>query len=209
MSRLPDRTLVLGQASPGLIDRQVTDSQVGRGATLCSLALLFSLSGLPGPGPATIRDVDFRNFVYPVEGHDVPLTNGRCEMPYWADPDVITLSAAVLSVEYGRLDDDSTEEAVVVLGFRTGGSGYFTSAYVYALRDGHPALLTTLPGGDRAIGGIHSVRIWRHELEVVRESGKTACCPEQLVTNWYRWNGSRLDAVRTVRQPVGRGAPRQ
>ena len=139
---------------------------------------LLPLGG-PAPGSGDIRDVDFFNdFVYPVsfgEELAVTVTDGE----YIDEPGYLWFS--VFEVEYGDLDDDGTDEAVVQTGFNTGGTGQFGRLAVWDIVDGRIVERGWVGTGDRADGGL-----WHYELRdatIVTENFLTdqgACCPNML-----------------------------
>ena len=164
------------------------------------LILLLPFSPIASPQPSGgIRDVDFRNLTYLLDGQQTTLRDGSAVVPDQADG-IETRTVRLLEVAFGHLDSDFQEEAAVVLGYRGGGTGYFTRGYLYGLRNHRLVLLTTFKGGDRAVGGIDEVRIADGRLEVVRNHPEAACCPDYRIATWYRWNGRQLRVVRTERR---------
>lgn len=104
--------------------------------------------------PAAFREVDFKNFSYPIswERRTVRLEGGEREIPDEVSGGV---SFDIRNVGYADLTGDGVEEAVVNLsrvscgGSCDGGSDLF---YVYAVRDGRPKLLWRIETGSLGYG---------------------------------------------------------
>ena len=153
-----------------------------------------------------IRDVDFQNFTYDAdfcggeEGNSTKITvkDGKFYKETKEDDFVDRMYYSVYGLEYGDLDGDGNEEAVILSMCNTGGTGNFTEAYVYSMKDGKPIRIMLLSGGDRADGGLRKAWIENRVLTVESsDAGETggACCPEFIVTNKYRLVGKRLEEV--------------
>ncbi len=167
-----------------------------------ALALLLPPT-MATPTPSQgIRGVDFRNRTYLLDGQMTHLRGGKAVVPDAEDPLTMSRTVKLQALAFGDLDSDTEEEAAVVLGYRGGGTGYFTSGYLYGLRNGRLVLLTTFKGGDRAEGGIDEIRIEKGALIVFRDFGQAACCTEYRIATWYRWSGTRLRVVRSERQEI-------
>ncbi len=149
-----------------------------------------------------IKSVDFKNFTYDAEfcggeeGVRITVKDGEFseekEMDGWVDRTYFS----VYGIAYGDLNGDGKDEAVVLSVCNTGGTGNFTEAYIYTLRDGKPARLVTLEGGDRADGGLRKAEIKDGVLVVEsNDPGEFggACCPEVVVTRRYKLKGSNLE----------------
>lgn len=147
----------------------------------------------------TIRDVDFRNFTYTIADRTITLSEGKGRAEDPNDPSVVT-EVTRIDVTYGDLTGDSSDEAVVVLGFRMGGTGYFTTGYVFANDDQIPSRVATFAGGDRAIGGIVTATVENLQLLVERNEGSCSTCVTSIVTTRYRLQDGRLIVVGTSRQ---------
>lgn len=141
-----------------------------------SLALLLAVT------PAgDIHKTDFRSFIYRPSCADfesseanvpVTVTGGRFEGR--AGTDLEGTYFEVQEVVYGDLNGDGRDEAVVRTICNTGGTGQFDEGFVFGMKDGKPALLGRIPGGDRASGGVRCVRFEGGALKVERvgsESG--------------------------------------
>ena len=135
--------------------------------------------GVVAPSSGDIRDVDFFNdFTYPVTfGEELAVTVVDGE--FVDEPGYLWFW--VFDVDYGDLDDDGTDEAVVQTGFNTGGSGQFGRLAVWDLVDGRVVERGWVGTGDRADGGL-----WHHEIRdglLITENFLTdqgACCPNML-----------------------------
>lgn len=135
--------------------------------------------GTSAPDSGDIRDVDFFNgFVYPATfDEEVAVTVNDGE--YIDEPGYLWFW--VFDIEYGDLDGDGTDEAVVQTGFNTGGSGQFGRLAVWDLVDGRVVERGWVGTGDRADGGL-----WHFEIRdglLVTENFLTdqgACCPNML-----------------------------
>ena len=149
-----------------------------------------------------IHKVDFKNFTYQPEfcgGEDrnnITVKNGEYaeekDMDGWVD----RLYFSIYGVTYGDLNGDGSDEAVVLSVCNTGGTGNFTEAYIYSMRDGSPVRLVTLEGGDRADGGLRKAEVSKGLLIVEsNDPGEYggACCPEIVVTRSYKLKGRTLE----------------
>lgn len=154
-----------------------------------------------------IRDIDFKNFTY---------------QPYCAGPGEETLNVTVkdglfyeekqspegfterfyfnaYDVIYGDIDGDNADEAIVLSLCNTGGTGNFTEGFVYGMKDGQPALIARIEGGDRAYGGLREVSVENGKIIKVERSAPgelgANCCPELIETSIYRFENGSLVQV--------------
>lgn len=156
-----------------------------------------SVADNSSPVKNEIRQVDFKNFTYQLEGRTVQLRNGK--RPARNDNEYSINDA---NTSYGDVTGDGQEEAVIILRYDGGGTGSYTFGYLYSVQNGRPILLTTLKGGDRADGGIVSANI-ENELLILKrnvpekENGVAVglCCPKYVETVRYRWDGRGLVEV--------------
>jgi hypothetical protein len=160
---------------------------------LAASALVFAQSD--------IRKIDFKNFTYQPEfcgGESksrLTVKDGEFAEEKEVDGYTDRTYFSVFGFAYGDLDGDGKEEAVVISLCNTGGTGNFTEAYIYTIRDGAPFKLVTLEGGDRADGGIREAKIENGLLSVdTNDPGEFggACCPEIVVTRTYKLKGREL-----------------
>jgi hypothetical protein len=184
----------------------------------------FGLAILVSSGIATaqksIRQVDFKNFTYPLSdtllGHDrlqwlsIPTARHGGMHIHLVNGSDLTKSSSVMgreyaqfegftlqSVQFADLTDDSKEEAIVVLRYATGGTQSTDYVYIYSVEGGTPKLLGYCHTGDRAYYGLHRV-YGDHETLVFelfdprQRSGD--CCSSGLVRMRYQWHEGRFEA---------------
>lgn len=171
-----------------------------------SYVLIFVLLSIaagqaPTPDKQAIRRTDFKNYTYHPDclggdnvskGEAVRVRNGE----YMQGKDIDRVYFAVQEVVYGDLNSDGVEEAVVRTLCNTGGTGQFTDGIIFTVRNNRPVFVTTLGTGDRADGGIQSVRIENGLLKVDRYGGNSgACCPDYIETYTFKLRSSELVAV--------------
>jgi hypothetical protein len=169
----------------------------------CLTAFLFFSLFVIGAGAASaqsgIRSVDFQNFTYHPyclgeEKLTFPVKDGKYEVKRGDDQ----FYFVAVAPEYGDVNGDGQEEAIIQTGCNTGGSGTFSEGFIYTMRRGQVVLLTNLAGGDRADGGFHRLSIQGGLVVVESYDHKTtsgACCPDFIDTQKFRWNGRRLVRV--------------
>ena len=147
-----------------------------------------------------IRKVDFKNFTYvlgDLSGENkmkVTVKNGE----FFRDREDDKLYFSVQSVEYGDINGDGKDEAIVTTVYNSGGTGNFSDGFVFTLKNGKPIVLTGFEGGDRADGGLVSAKVSNGILVVERNSPGEfggACCPEFVETSRYKWNGKQLAQI--------------
>ena len=168
------------------------------------LGSMLLAAGVAQSHPRAVHDIrrfDFRNFAYDTGGDQVRVRGGRGTYRGRGE-EVFTYSIERVSVTYGDLNGDGKEEAAVTLFYTGGGTGAFSTGFVFALRRGRLSLLAPFEGGDRADGGIREVRIrdgllrvQRNEPERMNNVPVGLCCPLYLLTTTYRWDGKGLIQV--------------
>lgn len=145
-----------------------------------------------------IRKVDFKNFTYDIQIFETKekITVKDGEYTRMSEEDRLYLN--VSDAEYGDLDGDGKDEAVVVTIINTGGTGNFSNGLIFTMKGGKPVVMTEFEGGDRAYGGIVGAKILDKLLIVqqndVGEAGG-ACCPEFIVTTTYELKDGKLSPV--------------
>lgn len=158
-----------------------------------------------------IRKVDFKNFTYePGCAYDdskkITVKNGEYSFEKPADGYTDRFDFRVFEVSYGDLNNDNSEEAIVLTVCNTGGTGNFTEGFIYTLKDGKPALFANIPGGDRADGGLRTAKVDNGQLVIEsNDPGETggACCPEFILTTHYDVSSGKLKQIGKVdRRPV-------
>jgi len=164
-----------------------------------------------------IRQVDFKNFTYPLSGpllgHNalkwlgdpkdgysklkpIHLVNGEELIKDSSYGDYVVLSGFMLqSVQYVDVTGGGKEEAIVVLLYLTGGTQNTHYVYIYSLDSGKPKLLAYCHTGDRAISGLYKVygehgTLVFELLDYRKNHGD--CCSSQFIRSRYRWDGSRF-----------------
>lgn len=150
-----------------------------------------------------IRKVDFKNFTYQPycvgeenKPENVTVKNGEFSEEKKVDDFVERFYFNIFSVAYGDVNGDKKEDAVVLSVCNTGGTGNFTEGFIYEIKNGKPALLTRIPGGDRAHGGLRDAKV-ENGLIIVEsnDAGELggACCPEFIITTKYKVRGDKLE----------------
>lgn len=136
------------------------------------------------PSYASIRDVDFYDgFSYSldlemIEG-EVVVQDGEYQIGERSDIDYFWFGISDLN--YGDLDGDGVEEAVMVTTWNGGGTGYFDSVRAFRLVEGQVEPAGTVTYGDRADGGVYDLRINDGILSVWHFSTTLgSCCPNEV-----------------------------
>jgi hypothetical protein len=171
-----------------------------------AFVLVIVLSAAAAFGQATIRSVDFKNFTYRPycvgeNSRSIRVENGEYSRETPQDGYVDHFYFSVLEIAYGDLDGDAKDEAAIITVCNTGGTGNFTEGFIYRMSGGKPLLAARFPGGDRAYGGLRSIKIEKGLLVVEQyEAGENggACCPEFILTKKYKLVGRRLVPTGTV-----------
>ena len=147
-----------------------------------------------------IRALDFKNFTYPAyclsdEPENVTVKNGEFFKETQMEDYVDRFYFNVFGIEYGDLTGDGNDEAIILTVCNTGGTGNFSEGYIYSMHNAGPKLITRIPGGDRAYGGLRTAKAENGFLIVesndVGETGGS-CCPEFVVTTRYKVIGDKI-----------------
>lgn len=158
-----------------------------------------------------IKKVDFKNFTYQPDfcggenNRKITVVNGEFSEEKEVDGYTDRMYFSVYGITFGDLDGDNKDEAVILSVCNTGGTGNFTEAYIYKMQNGKPVRVMLLGGGDRAEGGLREARI-ENGLLIVESNAPGemggACCPQEIVTNTYRFQDRKLKEVgkETVRE---------
>ncbi len=170
-------------------------------------------AAVSGTAQQSVRNVDWRNFPYPVKVQGVPaevqwmsavrrtetatLRNGKYVVPGTADVGSRPL-VTFDSVHYGALGGISSEVAVIVLTYHSGGTATWQYVYVFGADSGKPHLLAWLRTGSRADQGLREVSISNGDLVLEvndpdRRQGD--CCSAGTIITHYRWLGASFAAV--------------
>jgi hypothetical protein len=150
----------------------------------------------------SIRQVDFKNFIYPHLGR---MKNG--ELPEERNADGMVIGGGRLEdVSYGDVTGDGVDEAIVFISIVSGGSAMPGEVYVYTMRNSRPRLLWNFSTGDRADGGLHGIYADKGQL-VVELNGpqrgiEPDCCPKRFTRTRYVWRGGRFRAIRRQTFPI-------
>jgi uncharacterized protein YecT (DUF1311 family) len=167
------------------------------------------------PPPQSIRDIDWKNFSYPLlEPDGVPgevrwmaegkteiasLIDGRYVVPNECGDDIrLCPSVAFDSVNYGALIGINTTVAAVVLTYHSGGTAHWQYVYVFALESGKPRLLAWLMTGSRAAQVLREVSISGGELVLVvndPDEQQGDCCSAGTITTRFRWMENSFSAI--------------
>jgi len=174
-----------------------------------------------------IRQVDFKNFTYPLSGHllghgnlewlDTPkhpgtnkrnihLVNGTqltkissfmVEGKEYSQYEGFTFQ----SVSYGDAIGDGKEQAIVVLTYNSGGTQTTNYVYVYDIGDQGPKLLAYCHTGDRSDSGLYGVYS-RNGLLVFElfdpARATAACCSSGVLISRYRWQSGAFRLASTI-----------
>jgi heat shock protein HslJ len=164
-----------------------------RGAV--ALAILAALGAVATPPTfdelknATYRGID-------LAGGAVTLSDGRWEgkpaSPGSATRFVVTLVQDLFVA--GDLDGDGSDEAAVLLGATSGGSGSFTYLAVMGRKNGKPVNLGTALLGDRVQVRGMKIQEGRVFVELVQAGPEdAACCPGDLATRGWALHREGLE----------------
>ncbi len=166
--------------------------------------LAIAFAALYGQQRDADQSIDFRNFTYPFPAQKVmpvpdkpawmslnvktavTLVNGRYDFDQ-ADP-AGGPSLILDRVQYGYLTSAKQLDAVVVLGYQTGGSAYWDYVYAFSLESGTPRLVGWFRTGSRADSGLYQLQVTNRALIVdlldpERRVGD--CCSDGFVRNTY------------------------
>lgn len=149
-----------------------------RSATVSALGEPSGTAAPADPGaPVTLRDGRW-------EGE--PVTEGGASRPS------VWLVRGFRAT--GDLDGDGAEEAVVLVGSSSGGSGSFVHAVVFGRREGAPVQLAAAALGDRT--QVRAARIADRLLRVYvvqAGAGDAACCPGEVTIRAFRFEPAGAD----------------
>lgn len=187
-----------------------------------------SISIVKNPPPVTanpsavspIRKIDFKNFTYPWYPTDYTPPHGKRkitlrdgEMKVDAAKNTDRLWASLANVSYAELTGDGKEEAIVTVTTNFDPNGSVACIFVYTLRSEEPRLLWSHETGDRANGGLRSLRVEGFDLVVEQydikfdwakgsyEEGTALCCPKRFIRSHYRWDGEHFGKSKSETLP--------
>ena len=183
-------------------------------AWLPVMALAGSVLAAP-PAAPDLHRTDFRNFTYLPSCADFESAEAKVPVRveagrFYGKEGTPTEGVffEVREVLYGDLTGDGKDEAVVSTLCNTGGTGQFDEGFVYGLRDGKPALLGRVQGGDRASGGVRCMRVENGALIVERLGNDTGAAVGVDWIDRETWrlrNGRLEEAGKAVRWRLGTG----
>ena len=109
----------------------------------------------------------------------------RLQVVLWREP-----------VAFGDLDGQPGDEAVVLVGTSTGGSGGFVYVAAFGRRDGRPTEATAALVGDRVKVMALSIADRQVTLDILEAGpGDALCCPSRLARRTYALQGATLVPV--------------
>jgi hypothetical protein len=176
-----------------------------------------------------VRQVDFKNFTYPLSGHllghdslewlDSPAHSAiNRKTIHLVDGSQLTKTSSVMvngkeygqyegftfeSVSYGDAMGDGKEEANVVLMYQTGGTQTTNYVYVYGLGEHGPKLLAYCHTGNRSHAGLYGVHARNGLLvfELLDPARASAeCCSSGLLISTYEWQNGAFKLAGPIEQ---------
>jgi len=174
-------------------------------------ALIQSAESSPrtqlGRRTETIRDIDFKNFVYPwypsylksPNGtRSLQLQNGEFEvMEQSKNPN---LSLRLNNVSYVDLDGNGQEQAIVTIGGVAAPNRFVGAIFLYALKNGKAQPLWNRETGDRADGGLRRIALDGQALiieEYTLIDGGGLCCPKKFVRSYFKLDDQRMKKTKS------------
>jgi len=166
--------------------------------------LPLAFAAIHGQLGAADQNIDFRNFTYPFPTQTfipvpdklawmslnvkttVTLVNGRYDFDQ-GDPSGGP-SLILHRVLYGYLTSAKQLDAVVVLGYHTGGTAYWDYVYAFSLESNSPKLVGWFRAGSRADSGLYQLEVTNRSLTVeLLDPGRRLadCCSEGFVRTTY------------------------
>lgn len=160
--------------------------------------------------PADVRDVDFGEVAPPgsacAEGlrftppAAIPVARGRSSV---LDIGRVTRLEVDPDVEYGDLDGNGTDEAVVHVVCTYGANGAEDTVHVWTQRRGRTVHIASLTEPPRSVTGalppaVAGVAVHGQQVEVTwtrYAADDPNCCPSRLTTVTYELDGDALDRV--------------
>jgi len=188
------------------------------------LLILICCAIVPAVAQQSIRNVDWRNFSYPLpRAEGVPgevhwmstsgatetasLVNGEYTLPDCGNDKHACPLLAFDSVNYGALAGVESTVAVVVLTYHSGGTANWQYVYLFSLNSGKPQLLAWLRTGSRADEGLREVSITDGDFILVvndPDKRKGDCCSAGSIASRYRWTNGSFSAIGN---PVNKNDP--
>lgn len=169
---------------------------------VCFVVLLFGIVGSVF-AQKSIRQVDFKNFTYPLSGsklgHDRlqwldVATKKHTRLVDGKNDEGFTLESVTFADVMGEGNDD----AIVVLRWSSGGSQSTNYVYICSFIAGAPKIAAYFHSGDRAYSGLYKVYGEGRRLIVeLNDPQKMAgdCCSSGFVRTRYRWVDGKFRMV--------------
>lgn len=135
------------------------------------------------------------------------------EMKVEAVKNIDRVWASLANVSYADLTGDGREEAIATVVTNFDPNGSVACIFIYNLGNGDPRLLWSHETGDRANGGLRSIKVEGFDLVVEQyeikfdwskgsyEDGTALCCPKRFVRSHYRWNGEKFEKTKSETLP--------
>ena len=156
-----------------------------------------------------IRSIDFRNFTYPwypsdtrppYKNRTITLKDGEFQIDATLARKIENLWITFGNASYSDLTGDGSDEAIVTIGgIETFNSGT-GCIFIYQMNGSVLKLLWKHETGDRAAGGLRSIRVTdgdlvveQYDMDLKKETG--LCCPKRYVRTSYRWTGKEFRAI--------------
>ncbi len=175
----------------------------------------------------SIRQVDFKNFTYPLSGHLLghdslewlntpthPAANRKI-IQLVSGSQLNKISSVMVdgkeygqyegftfeSVSYGDAIGDGKEEAIIVLTYHSGGTQTTNYVYVYGLGKHGPRLLAYCHTGDRSHLGLY--RVYSRNGSIVFElldpaRASSDCCSSGVLISNYKWQNGAFKLAGTI-----------
>jgi hypothetical protein len=190
---------------------------------ILAFGVLLCLCSGPANAQNGIRQVDFKNFTYPLSGpllgHDqlqwlgIPTgASSKRNSTHLVKGEDLTKSSSIVmdgreytqwegftleSVTFADVTGDGQEDAIVTLHYRTGGTQQTDYVYIYSVDAGKPKLLAYFHSGDRGRSGLYKVYGENGTLVVELLDPKKMsgdCCSSGFVRTRYKWRNGRFEA---------------
>jgi hypothetical protein len=169
----------------------------------------------PDEQTSPIRAIDFRNFTYPWYPSPYRPPHGRREVTLSGGKFIVDgkdsdsdVTFGLANVSYADLTRDGKEEAVVTIdaGFNPNGSR--ACIFVYGMNSGAPTAIWSHETGNRAYGGLRSIRIAGGDLVIEQYASSlnekpVPCmtCAKRYTRTTYQWDGRHFREINVETLP--------
>jgi hypothetical protein len=154
------------------------------------------------PAIITIHQIDFKNYVLPLNGKYYKLIDG-----FYAENVAPNTQWGLEMADgpyFGDLTGDKKEEVAFILRYGTIGAPQTAETRVYTLQNGQPSLLATFPvAGEVNCTLDHYMNIEDGTISVERIYSNGAQCDHNEITQ-YRWNGKAFMPVGNTKRAACR-----